>query len=267
MTAPLRLNIPIEPHGDPGGAEAVAPPQVFARSILAPAGAPWDQRRAADLDARLGAPRPVSELYYKLHRLDPWRPSQASRYLAVYIRRSEVLDRFVSETEVDGRIILTTFEAAGYQTERNQGVVLRSSLAVLAVSIVAAGIVGALDVRARRESALESLEQSAAVAARHAASLQSRKQVARVLDAASVRGRTIADYLADLAWASNAKAPGAHIQALYWERGLMAVETRGPKPPFAASDRAVHKADKVPGPGLTLWGVQPASNTSPSAAQ
>jgi len=251
LTAPLRLNIPIEPHGDPGGAEAVAPPQVFARSILAPAGAPWDQRRAADLDARLGAPRPVSELYYKLHRLDPWRPSQASRYLAVYIRRSEVLDRFVSETEVDGRI---------------QGVVLRSSLAVLAVSIVAAGIVGALDVRARRESALESLEQSAAVAARHAASLQSRKQVARVLDAASVRGRTIADYLADLAWASNAKAPGAHIQALYWERGLMAVETRGPKPPFAASDRAVHKADKVPGPGLTLWGVQPASNTSPSAA-
>ena len=132
---------------------------------------------------------------------------------------------------------------------------------------MAAGLVGAVDVRARRESALESLEQSADIAARRATALQARKTVARDLDAAGMRGRTIADYLVDLAWASNAKTPGAHIQALYWERGLMAVETRGPKPPFTANDRAIHKADKVPGPGMTLWGVQPLSTVGAAGSR
>jgi hypothetical protein len=67
-----------------------------------------------------------------------------------------------------------------------------------------------------------------------------------------------------MAWAGAAKAPAAHIDALHWERGYMAVEVRGDTPPFANPDRAVLKADKPSRPGVWLWGVEPAAAARPA---
>ena len=258
MSAPVHLSVATDTTIAPdlGEPVAAAEPQVFARSILTPAGAPWDQRRAADLDARRGAPRPIIELYYRLHRLEPWRPGPVGRYVALYVRRSDVLGRFVAETVVEGRPFTTVFEAAHYQDQRNRDLVLRASVIALTVVLALTGLVGALNLRAKREAELSALEQAADVDLRGALAVNERKRAALALDALGMRGHTASDFLADLAWASASKTPGAHFQALYWEPGLMAAEVRGPLAPFTAKDRDIHKTDRQLGPGLSLWGVK-----------
>ena len=75
------MNLPLPNIADEAEPKAERPqPQVLVRVIVTPPGAPWEQARAAKLDAQHGAPLPISELIHQLRRLAPWAPGRPGRY-------------------------------------------------------------------------------------------------------------------------------------------------------------------------------------------
>lgn len=235
--------------------------KVLVRQFSTPAGAPWDQVKTATLEARLGAPLPLTEVVWRLQRLEPWRPGRPARFAAFYARAREIGERLETVVEVDGRPVAVHFTSNREQARRARAV----AMVGLAVGLVAAATAGsvfvAVSVRGDASDQLAALEPLLAAKTRLAATLERQRHDSRALEAGGLRGRALSDYLSDLAWASAAKAPGARIDALHWDHGLMAVEAHSDAAPFAAGDRVVTKLDKPLRPGVWLWGVSPPGRT------
>jgi hypothetical protein len=230
---------------------------VFVRTISTPPGLPWEQARMADLDARSGAPLPLSDVVYRLGRLESWRPGRASRYFACYVRAREVGERLRASAMVDGRPVTLEFVSSA---ERARG--LRRAAAIAAASavtglLVVAALVSALTVRSGSEARLKQIDSAIDARLRQARLIEGLVVQTGLLNAAHVRDQSVSDFLGDLAWVSRSRTPGAHIDILHWNHGYMGMETRGDTPPLGLVDRPVVKADRPLRPGVWLWGVGP----------
>lgn len=233
--------------------------QVFVRTLSAPAGLPWDQSRAAALEARLGAPLPLGEVVYQLKRLEPWSPGKPARFAAFYVRAQAIGERLSAQPVVDGEPVVVEFLSRAAQRRRSQRFVVLGTTAGLVSAIFLGSTLSALSVRSQAAAELDSAEQLAALKLGQAKALQKLKDQTRMLDGAGLKGRTLDAFLSDLAWASSAKAPEAKILAMRWEHGLMAFEVKGGAAPFTRLDRPVRKGEGAAAGGSTLWGVGPAS--------
>jgi len=258
MTSPSGLRLIDEPAVEPR-----PEPKVLVRTIPVPAGLPWDQDRAARLEARHSAPLPMQELVHRLQRLDPWRPSTAGRYVAFYVLARELTGRLDTTVEVDGRVVRVSFLTPAQQGERARRL-LAAGVVAGAIAFLATATIGvAFTKRLQAEAALSALETRTAGKLHLLAARDQLKVQNRTLDAQPDRGARTRDVLADIAWAASGKAPDAHIEALHWEPGLMAVEVRGAEAPFAATtDRLIQKSAKPIRRGVWLWGVTPRSFAS-----
>ncbi len=245
----------LPPLNDNDGAEDAAAQRVFVRVIATRPGPPWDQARQAALEARLGAPARLTDIVWRLRRLDPWRPGGPARFAAVYARAKDARNGLVAAPTVEGRQVSVSFTPPAEQARRLRrlGAVAMASAVIAALAVGLASTVIAR--RGQTGALLDSAERAAAARLRQADALGRLKRQALELDGAGLRGRRIADLLADVAWTSAAKSPAAHIQALHWDHGFMAVEVEGADPPFASPDRPVQKSKAPVRPGVWLWGV------------
>ena len=256
MNQPVNLNVIVEEApSDPEPRRSE--PKIFVRSISTPAGLPWSQARIAALEARLGAPLPLHEVVYQLHRLEAWRPGQPARYASFYARAQDVGDEFSTTMQVDGRSISIQFVSAAEQHKRARRLMVIALITAVFAAVVVAAITTALAGRAAGEERLAGVEHLAMNRLRQAEAEEHLKEQTRALDSMNVDGHRMSDFFRDLNWASGAKSPTAHIQALHWDRGYMAVEVRGDAAPFTDSDRAVVRVSKPIKPGTWLWGVTP----------
>jgi hypothetical protein len=258
--ASLRLveddDVPPEPPG----------PTIFARSIAVPAGAPWDQRRAATLDAKLGAPLPLSDVVYKLWRLEAWAFRRPSRFAVAYVRAREIGDRFDATAIVDGRAIRVRLYSIRGQARRARVIGIAVGAAIVSVLLVGGTVAQALATHAEVNTKLAGVEATLAVLEREADTLDRLKDQTRWLNASHVQGQSLNAALSDLAWASAAKNPAAHIDAIHWERGLMGITVRGDAAPLAETERSEIKVAKPLRPGVWLWGVGPAAAAARSSS-
>ena len=115
---------------------AAVEPKVFVRVIPTPPGMPWDQARAAALEARQGAPLPLIDVAYQVRRLAPWAPGQPGRHAAFYVRAQEVGEALATVQTVDGRSLTVQFVSFAEQRRRSRRLVR--------LGIVGAGAAGAL---------------------------------------------------------------------------------------------------------------------------
>ncbi len=239
--------------------------KVFVRTISAPSGWPWEQQRAASLDARHGAPLPLGEVAMQLRRIEAWRPGQAARYAAFYIRRTEVRGRLETQVDLAGQPQRITFLAAGEQRRLARRFAITAAAAFVVVAAIALSVVTAVLSRDRAEAQLQTAEAAAVQKLRQARAIRTLRAQSEALDAAD-RGERLDTVLADLAWASTAKTPEARIEAWRWRGGLMAVEARGDASPFTTTDRLVQKAPRPLRKRVWLWGVGPAPRSGPISA-
>ena len=241
--------------GDDDEAPGAEPRQVFTRVIATRPGPPWDQSRQAALEARMGAPARLEDIVYRVRRLDPWRPGATARFAALYVRAEEARGGLTVSSDVDGRLVTVKFTSPTEQVHRLRGLLIggAAAAAVVAILMTLAGTVTAR--RERTTQALETVERATTVRQQEAGALRRVKREARALDAEGLRNRRIEDVLTDLAWASRSKSATAHIQALHWDHGFMAVEAEGAQPPFEAADRPLERAKAPVRPGVWLWGV------------
>ena len=229
--------------------------RVFVRVIATRAGAPWDQSRQAGLEARLGAPARLADVIYRVKRLEPWRPAQAARFAAVYARAEDVRKGFRATPTIDGRVVPISFVPAAAHARR-----LRD---LLILGLMVAGVAGAVlsligTVASRRSQAemlLSDTEQLASARLRLVREVQRMDADSRLLDQLDLRGQRLSNALAEIAWASTAKTPSAHIQALHWDHGLLAVEADGDNPPYDPHGRPMQRSRAPVRPGVWLWGL------------
>jgi len=232
-------------------------PTVFVRTISTPAGAPWDQARVAALEARVGAPLPLSDVVYQLKRLDGWAFGRPARYAACYVRSNEVGEDFETLTEIDGKSVSVRFLSQAEQARRTrQFSMIAAGAAVTFLLVVGAGL-SAVALRSDLEIRLAALEQTTDTCLRRAEVQQQEREQSRALVAAHTEGHTVNDVLRDLQWVSANKVSGAHIDSIHWESGFLGVEARGDGAPVASSERSVIKVNKPVRPDVWLWGISP----------
>jgi hypothetical protein len=246
------------------GAEAAEAdaPKVFSRVFAVPPGAPWEQSKAAQLEARHGSPLPISDLTWRLRRLGGWGPGAVGRFVVFYVRSRELVGAFETTVEVEGRPLHVAFGSTGAQLRQAQRLGVLGLLTALLFAAVIGSLVIGLGTRTRAEEQLTELERTAEVKYRQAMKLQQRLAQERELRSAVVHSGRLEDVIADLAWASAAKAPEARIAAFHWDHGFMAVEARGESPPLIAADRQIERAARPLRPGVWLWGVKPAAGAT-----
>jgi len=253
VTDALRKELPFEAEPAAAGDH----PQVFARAIVTPPAPPWEQNRAANLDARHGAPLPLSELIHRVRRLSGWAPGRPGRFAVFYVRTREFRAPFETKVEVDGQLVKVAFGVGGDQVRRVQGWAGIFLLLVLVGAVLGTGAVVAIGARTQSTARLEAAEKLAAT--KLAAAQAYRRQIAQARDLRNALGRArpMGDVVSDLTWAATSKTPEARIAAVHWQGGVMAVEVRGEQPPFAAPDRRLERAPHPLRAGVWLWGVGP----------
>jgi hypothetical protein len=240
-------------------------PKVFVQLISTPPGMPWDQSRIAGLEARSGAPLPMIDVAYQLHRLGGWAPGQAGRYAAFYVRKEEVGDRLETVETVEGRSIRVEFLSVAAQRRRGRRLLALAGVTAAIGLFVLGGTALVASARGRAADRLDAAEQLASRKLHQAAALEKLKTQTRALEHAQVRGHALGDVVRDLTWAATAKTATARIEGLHWQDGYMAVEVRGEEVPFERLDRPVQKSSKPARAGVWLWGVTPSEDT-PSAS-
>jgi hypothetical protein len=259
MITPSSLRV-VEDETSGAEAASAEEPQIFVRTLSAPAGLPWDQSRAAALEARLGAPLPLGEVVYQLKRLEGWAPGRPARFAAFYVRAQAIGERLSARPVVDGEPVAVEFLSRAERRRRSQRFIVLASTAGLVTVAVLGSTLSAIAVRSQAAAELDAAEQLALLKVDQAKAVRGLKDQARMLDGAGLKGRSLEAVLRDLAWASSAKAPEAKIVAMRWERGLMAFEVKGDAAPFTRLDRSVRKAEGPATGGVTLWGVGPAAD-------
>ncbi|WP_340643890.1 hypothetical protein [Phenylobacterium sp.] len=247
----------LPPDLDTTEPDPVVTPQVFVRVFAVPSGMPWEQRRAAELEARHGAPVPIADLMHKLKRLGTWSFGGSARFAVLYIRTSEFTGPFETLVDVDGVPTKVGFGTGAEQTQRARLMAMLALLAAITLAILGSGVAVALSVRAETSARLDLAEQTAQAKTRAAKTQQTRAEQMRLLGRAVGKARPVEQVLTDLAWASSARAPESRLAAVHWDHGLLAVEARGAAAPFLAEERPIERSDKPIRPGVWLWGVRP----------
>ena len=179
--APLNDN-----DGEPDAAE-----RLFARVIETSPGPPWDQSRQAELEARLGAPSPLSDLVYRVRRLEPWRPARRARFAAIYARAQDAREGLQGTAVVDGRSIAVSFVSPALYARRLGRLTLGAGLIVagLAMAVGLVATVGAR--RAAAQQLLDTVERRLDVGERRAREADRLQHETQLLDELNLRGQRL----------------------------------------------------------------------------
>lgn len=237
------------------------PPPSFVRAIQTPPGLPWDQHRAAELEARAGSPVTDPMIRITIRRLTPWRPRKVGRFEAKYERPAPV--------------VIQPFERNPTRSDLPSW--LRGDDGQLAKWIPGAAVAGAVGLSLMAALILGEMRQAETATA--AAAMEARLTELEIsvvqseaalrnqalVESAGLTGRSLETFLEDLGWASRTLAPEAEVSQLGWEEAGLTISTSGSENPFGASDRAVERSGAA-STGATIWRVDQATGLSEEAA-
>jgi hypothetical protein len=264
----LRTPIASLSPSTPASAPRMSPanePGTFVRLVSIPPTWPWRQTRAAELQARLGAPVAEDKLLYSVQRLEPWRPRTPCRFAILYARKDQVRDVYSTTLTIDGRELRFSLQPP---SERQREQLLAAVSVGLCVGLglaTCAGVTTALEHRAVSSETLAELEAQSQAALKRAQVQARSRQDMQLLLGLGARDHSPSRVLEDLLWVSNHRRTDTGISAFHWESGLSAVEVEGDGDPFTAPDRMVERAAKPIRPGVWLWGVGLKRSPSPMA--
>lgn len=248
-------------NAEPLAVSGSTPPPAFVRAIQTPPGLPWDQHRAAELEARAGSPVTDPMIRITIRRLTPWRPRKAGRFEVTYERPAPV--------------VIQPFQRDPTRSDLPPW--LRSDDGRLARWVPGAGVAGAVGLSLMAALVLGQMRQAetataaAAMEARLAEleiAVSHREATLRnqaVIGSAGLTGRSLETFLDDLGWASRTLSAEADVSRLGWDEAGLTISTSGSENPFGTSDRAVERSGVAP-TGATIWRIDEATDLSEEAA-
>ncbi|EGF92857.1 hypothetical protein ABI_12950 [Asticcacaulis biprosthecium C19] len=227
----------------------------FTRVIGAPPGWPWDQARAARLEARHTSPVSGDDINIVVRRLKPWMLGEPGKFVAIYLRGVDQRQGLKFDIEVQGQRIAV--ELPSRQQKTQQSLHRAWILGLGAVTAVSFALMGTMTMQRRVAEAerLTVLETQVKRRAREAEGVARAKADAAALAALDLENRTISQALADLNTLSLKRDPAVRLEAYLWNKGYWAVEARGEAPPVA--DAGLQRAPKPVRKGVWLWVAGP----------
>ncbi len=236
--------------------EDVGAPSVFVRSFTTPIGWPWEQARAAELEARHAAPLPLEEVLFRVRRIGLWRPGGEGRHAAFYVLKSMVRGRLEATAEVEGRPYSVAFQSHGLDMVRAGSLAVRWGIGGGLLVLLVAALIVAVGTRAETSARLGLAEQKANGKLRRLEAQEKVRSESSALAQQLDKGARLKDALADVARLSDARQPDAMVEAVYWRPNFVAVEARGEESPFGPMvDRPVRRSPKPLRPGVWLWAI------------
>lgn len=241
----------------------------FTRVIVTPAAFPWDQARAAQLEARHTSPvMGVAgfDLTIVVKRLGPWRLREAGRFAAVYLKGGVPPQGLSFTIDVQGRPVKVDIASKASQASEWR----RRAWAIAAAAIVTLSLAFQVGVTLQRRAHIEDRLAQIAPQIQRArtlnAGLSRTRQNAAALAELEMAGRTVDDVVDALRTVTVSKDPGARIDAFLWDGGDWALEVRGDAPPLKTGSVDLQKAPKPVRRGVNLWvHVAPQSVAAPES--
>jgi len=259
------------PHpGGKGGVVNASAPSVdrpfrpFTRVLATPPGWPWDQSRAAMLEARHTSPVSNDGVNIIVRRLKGWALGDGGEFVAIYLRAGDVFPAQGLDVDVRGRTIHIDLPSRAARAEQFKDQAIRIAAAAVMVVVVLGLVPLAFERRGAFENRLDEAEVRIEHEAREAHAVARAKQDAEAL---SELGATdgLDKAVADLAYVSAAKDPAARIDAFYWNKGFWAIEARGGDVPIKDNAVTLQKSAKPVRPGVWLWAAPDTANAQGGA--
>jgi len=218
----------------PDGGANHDPPR-YIRALTVPAAAPWDQQRAALLNAELNSPLPNDQVLIQVKRLGSWRPNEQARFAAAYVKRADVSATTRFAQELDGIVVAFEFSTAASKSVARRRAILDLGLisSLLVVTLVAGA--ASLERRAETVAALAVAQRTDDQAIRRARLSSRITKNLRKLGAAGYAGRSGGDLLADLSWLARYRNSNSVLQSITWDRGNFVLRSIDPTPPLLSS--------------------------------
>ncbi len=225
----------------------------FTRVIAAPPAWPWDQMRAARLEAMHTSPLSGGDTNLVLRRLKPWAPGQPAEFAAIYLRATDTPPAGGFDVEVQGRKLhIDMLSPAARGAALREKAWLIGSVAIVALALV--GLTGlALQRRTALDDRLTALETRLDRDVRKARIVAHSKRDAEALAELQLAPQGVDRVLADLNRVTIAKVAGARIDAFYWRKGYWAVESHGDARPVEGPGLVVQRSAKPVRRDVWLW--------------
>jgi hypothetical protein len=231
----------------------------FVRFFAIPAAGPWDQDRAAKLNASLGSPIPADDAAICIRRLGLWSPNEPARYAAAYMRKSQISGEHRLTKALEGRDVEFVFRDD--RLVRTQRMRRLTDLVLVVVAGVAVLLAATKSLTARSDNALVAAgaKRALQMSLARQTELTREEKISALLARAGGQTRGGDDLMRDLAWVARSKRADSQIEALTWEAGALTLKTADQSNPIASTDRQV---SAISSPDGVSWRVAPAPQTS-----
>jgi len=225
----------------------------FTRVVTAPPAWPWDQTRAARLEAQHTSPLSGDDVTVIVRRLSGWAWNEPGKFVAVYVRGADLREGLKFQIEAQGQTLTIDMpsRATRMAQSRERALIMALGSAIL-VSLLAMGSL-ALHRRAADADRLTRLEARLGRQAREAERLRHAHADALALEDLNLRYRTLDRAMDDLKNVSLKRDANARIEAFYWNHGYWAVESRGKDTPVNDATLPLQRAPKPVRKDVWLW--------------
>jgi hypothetical protein len=239
---------------------AERPFRPFTRVLATPPGWPWDQTRAAMLEARHTSPVASDGVNIIVRRIKAWALGEGGEFVAIYLRVGDPFPAQGLDVDVRGRTIHIDLPSRAARAEQLKDQVTR----IAAVSVMVVVVLGLVTLAFERRAALDDHLGDAEVRVAHEA--REAHAVARAKhDAEALTELDVTDGLDkainDLTYVTAAKDSTARLDAFYWSKGFWAVEAHGNDAPIKDPGVTLQKSTTPVRPGVWLWAAPDPSSS------
>jgi hypothetical protein len=230
-----------------------APFKPFTRVITTPPSWPWDQMRAARLEATHTSPVAVEDVSIIVKRLEGWSFNEAGRFVAIYLRGSEARAGVSFKLDIQGKTINIDMPS-----KVQQATDAKAKAQILAMSLIITlgfGAMTAMSLKRREamETRLGALEVRLEQQLRQARTLSRAKADAQSLEAQKLEANTYAKAIRVLDRVTNERDTQVRLDAFYWNRGYWGVESQGQGRPVKTLSLDLKRLVRPVRSGVYLW--------------
>lgn len=225
----------------------------FTRVVTTPPAWPWDQARAAKLEAQHTSPVSGGDATVLVRRLKPWVFNESGEFVAIYLRSGDTAPSEGFDIEVQGKRLRIELPSRA----KREAALRDRAWQIGAAAVIVLALVGltllALQRRADLEDRLSQAELRMQRQDHRAKAIALAKADARALTNLGVKDQGVDQVVHDLTRVAVSKSTNAQLDAFYWRKGYWAVEARGDFPPVQGMDIELQRSVKPVRRGVWLW--------------
>ena len=225
----------------------------FTLVVSVPAAWPWDQMRAARLEAQHTSPVAGDDVSIVVRRLKSWALNEPGKFAVIYLRGGETHQGVKFELDIQGQRLVIDMPSPQQKAELAQQRLWR--LILTACIVLSLLLTASLSFKRRAAEAeqIAQLEVRLDRGAKVAEGVERAKADAVALADLGLNHRRMDDALADLRTLSLQRDTTVRLEAFYWDKGYWAVEAHGTTPPIKDATIAMRRSTKPVRKDVWLW--------------